>query len=52
MTKEEWQTELKAAQDNLNNLVKEARNANNTVHLSVTIEKPMSTVSLVSVTVV
>lgn len=52
MTKEEWQAQLKIAQDNLNNLVKDARAANNTVHLTVTIEKPLSTVSLVSVTLV
>lgn len=52
MTKEEWKTQLKAAQDNLNNLVKDARAANNVVNLTVITDGPGSTVSLVSVTLV
>jgi hypothetical protein len=52
MTKEEWQAQLKIAQDNLNNLVKDARAANNIVNLTVVTDGPVSTVSLVSVTIV
>lgn len=50
MTKEEWQAQLKTAQDNLNNVVNEARAANNVVNLTVITDGPGSTVSLVSVT--
>lgn len=52
MTKEEWIIELKAAQDNLNALVEEARSQNNVVNLTVITSSPLSTRSLVFVELV
>jgi hypothetical protein len=49
MTKEEWIIELKAAQDNLNVLVEEARSQNNVVNLTVITSSPLSMKSLVLV---
>lgn len=49
MTKEEWIIELKAAQDNLNALIEEARSQNNVVNLTITTKEPLSMISLVSV---
>lgn len=52
MTKEEYTTAIKEAEITLNNLVKDARAANNIVNLTVITDGPGSTVSLVSVTVI
>ena len=49
MTKEEWIIELKAAQDNLNALVEEARSQNNVISLTVVTASPLSMKSLVLV---
>lgn len=49
MTKEEWQEQLTLAQNNLNTVVSNARQANNIVNLTVITDGPGSTVSLVSV---
>lgn len=49
MTKEEWIIQLKAAQDNLNTLVEEARSQNNVVNLTVVTASPLSMKSLVLV---
>jgi|LakMenE18May11ns_1017448.scaffolds.fasta_scaffold9921552_2 hypothetical protein len=51
MTKEEYIVAIKEAETTINNLVREARSNNIVVDLTVTIEAPMSTVSLVSVIV-
>jgi hypothetical protein len=51
MTKEEYVVAIKDAETTINNLVKEARLANNVVDLTVITKEPGSTVSLVSVTV-
>ena len=52
MTKEEFVVAIKDAETALNNLVKEARLANNVVNLTVVTKEPGSTVSLVSVSVI
>jgi hypothetical protein len=52
MTKEEFVVAIKDAETTLNNLVKEARLANNVVNLTVVTKEPNSTVSLVSVSVI
>jgi hypothetical protein len=51
MTKEEYIVAIKEAETALNNIVKEARLANNVVDLTVITKEPGSTVSLISVTV-
>lgn len=51
MTKEEYISALKEAEMVLNNLVKDARSANNKVDLTVITDQPNSLISIVSVTV-
>jgi hypothetical protein len=52
MTKEEYVVAIKDAETTLNNLIKDARLANNIVNLTVITKEPISTVSLVSVQII
>lgn len=49
MNKDDYQIALETAQNNLNNIVKAARQDNHTVDLTIVTDGPGSTVSLVSV---
>jgi hypothetical protein len=52
MTQEEWQEQITEAQNNLNNIVKNARDEGNIVNLTVITDGPLSMVSLVSASLV